>query len=579
MKTLYVENANINNDNFLYLLKIIKKFDIKKVVFNFSQFDLPDYVGFKNKLFAEEYLAINIIEFHDVENLYKEKFIKDNTFPIYLNMQSSVKKIFLKVENGANIITSVINNILFDSRSKDKNFKIKKYIFFKKTFRTKRKYDKSIVKKVDERFCSFVNSKHNSELFLNIINLSKNEGDIYFYLFISKIIKYLDKFSWEDKSWKREKNKFDNKVDLNLHFIIQTYKFSSENLWMRTELLKLLADRMGIESTVVKKFTQLNKPKLKIALCISGQIRFENWEKILEKIKRNIVDPLEADVFFSTWDFISIHPTVNSNQIGGMTNPFRRSFRHLQKITPSKISTENKFKELLPNVHKKFRVPDVEKPTEIDKIEKVFGESLKNLNIISQEFFEKEIDKPSYSEKRKNNNMSKMAFLNHDVIESVPDNYDIVIKIRPDYPPKSEIKYETIESILEDDSVGIFTFDWGMEDSFYISSLNNAKKIGVWTFENAIRNNGFYFEVNDEKVLIYNHLMVAYTFIKYNISVNKGAAFEVNHHSHFDIHTFKVPEFYKELNFDLNHSNLTNDEKNELMIFFDKVPTYKIASK
>jgi hypothetical protein len=56
---------------------------------------------------------------------------------------------------------------------------------------------------------------------------------------------------------------------------------------------------------------------MKVALCISGELRNFNDDKLVENLHKYIIDDLNPDVFISTWEHVgySIHQTENLNKI------------------------------------------------------------------------------------------------------------------------------------------------------------------------------------------------------------------------------------------------------------------------
>jgi hypothetical protein len=68
---------------------------------------------------------------------------------------------------------------------------------------------------------------------------------------------------------------------------------------------------------------------MKVALCISGELRNFNDEKLVENLHKYIIDDLNPDVFISTWDHVgvSVHQTDNLDKV-----PTNFTINELHKI-------------------------------------------------------------------------------------------------------------------------------------------------------------------------------------------------------------------------------------------------------
>ncbi|GEM_PF-3099305 len=124
-----------------------------------------------------------------------------------------------------------------------------------------------------------------------------------------------------------------------------------------TEIKTLYPDQDFFESikaidNVLKPIFQVNvlsfrKPlKLKVALCISGQLR--GYKEAYNSIKKSIVDPLQPDIFVHTWQDVGFkkpYPIPHANRV--FQGHFLRAY---QDLMASKNYSYDDAKGKLPNV-------------------------------------------------------------------------------------------------------------------------------------------------------------------------------------------------------------------------------------
>lgn len=557
---LFIKNFTVDNDeieSLIEVLNILNPDSIYISILDESKLDIFDI----RKIFSKKniFLTINTLD----NNMVYSKFLAEEKSVFIDNLiDFSVLKIF--VDRGISDIKILGKNILYVNNTINKKTKILlKTPKINQIKETHNFQEISNLKKID--FNSF------SKLLLEYSKYNDEE----FYIKISNLIEYFDCIPWIDTKLSSKASEFKGNYPLLfLNYYIQSRQFKSNNRFLKRKLLLRLAKLSGIN--ISERKILVKKPKkLKVAVCVSGQIRFENWKQNFEDINTKIVKNLDADIFISTWNEIALHPTVDSTQIGNNTNPFNRSFIRLINKTPESISTEAKFKKLLPNVNKIFREGDYNIELEASEIKNIFGSSLKYLGIFNSDDFMKKWDREEFKIGRTNNNMFKLAFLNNDVVKQVNElDYDIIIKLRPDYPPKDKIEMNKIESVYSSGDVGINSYTFGFADTYYISLAEIAKIIACDSYENILSKEGFKFMIHSKNEVIYNHLMMAHIFLSNNLITNEALSFDVGTHHDSEKHPFKVRGFAQELQDDLRETNLSSEEKEELIAFFKNVPTF-----
>lgn len=209
-----------------------------------------------------------------------------------------------------------------------------------------------------------------------------------------------------------------------------------------------------------------SKTNNRVAVCISGLYR--NHIEALENIKKNIVEPLNADVFIHTWDEKSIW-TGN----GGSPNIKKLLGDSATLLIPNDVDNLEKIQKILPKVYDIIQHPVNEKwdGTEVTNILKP-----KKILIENQEDFESSItDKADYLLARGSLNQIKMFYgikKSFDLAFEAGD-YDYIIRIRPDTAVNSKISIEDINGLNNNT---IYTGVWlvGLFDADFVVASSVA---------------------------------------------------------------------------------------------------------
>ena len=212
----------------------------------------------------------------------------------------------------------------------------------------------------------------------------------------------------------------------------------------------------------VKKYNKINSIRTpKIAVCISGMYR--DHENALESIKKNIIEPLNADVFIHTWDEMSYW-----TGIGGYSRYERVFGSKIHDILPKEVHDLKYLKNYLPHAFEiiksaQFKKLDIEKLNTILKPTKLI--------VDNQDKFLKSIDYKETYKSRDTFNQIKMFYGLKKVFDTALnyDNYDYIIRLRPDiYIGKaySEDLFKGINNNTIYSQIG----DFGVQDIEFIVS-------------------------------------------------------------------------------------------------------------
>lgn len=215
----------------------------------------------------------------------------------------------------------------------------------------------------------------------------------------------------------------------------------------------------------IKKTNNLkSKNNNKVAVCISGLYR--NHINAIENIKKNIIEPLNADVFIHTWDEKSIW-TGN----GGSPTINKLLGENAISLLPNEINDLQKLQETLPTAYEIIQYPAYEKwdGTEITNIL-----NPKAILIENQEIFDSSIrNKEHFLLSRGSMNQIKMFYGIKKSFDLALDNdkYDFIIRIRPDTLVNSKVSIDMISELKNNtiytgvSNVGLFDADFTISSS------------------------------------------------------------------------------------------------------------------
>ena len=89
---------------------------------------------------------------------------------------------------------------------------------------------------------------------------------------------------------------------------------------------------------------------MRVALCISGAFRGDDFIDYLQDIIKEIAIPLNADTFISSWDSYKTWYGLGGLGVGWIRNWYSEN---LVKLAPQELVGDNfKFKRFCPNIYK-----------------------------------------------------------------------------------------------------------------------------------------------------------------------------------------------------------------------------------
>ena len=213
---------------------------------------------------------------------------------------------------------------------------------------------------------------------------------------------------------------------------------------------------------------------MNFAICISGALR-GNYKKAFDSIYKNLVTPLNADVFIETWDNFYEWPGICSGDF------IQRIFGDdIFKKTPGCISNEKLFKEKMKCAYAKLSQPIVKK-IDIAEINNLYSNAFISVN--SEQKFTEDILVQMDTSGKFLPNQYRMFYLmyransNMHVYEkSTLKKYDVIVRVRPDVffeeSPNIQQFYE-----LQDNEALIKSIHWGLDDVYFCAKSDTMDKI------------------------------------------------------------------------------------------------------
>lgn len=224
--------------------------------------------------------------------------------------------------------------------------------------------------------------------------------------------------------------------------------------------------QMHFNSSIIKNNRLKSKTKNRVAVCISGLYR--NHTNSVESIKKNIIDPLDADVFIHTWDEKAIW-----NGVGGNKSSFRLFGPSAKSIIPKEIEFLNNMETILPKTYDKIKNPIYEK-WDGNEISNILNP--KKILIENQEEFAKYLkDRKNYSLARGNLNQIKMFYGMKKSFDLAFDygDYDYIIRIRPDILVTNTLSIDDVYK-LKNNTIYTAVWDYGLMDFEFVMSSSMA---------------------------------------------------------------------------------------------------------
>ena len=238
----------------------------------------------------------------------------------------------------------------------------------------------------------------------------------------------------------------------------------------------------------------------KVALCISGAFRGENFIEDIRNSINGIAKPLNADVFIASWDSYKVWMGLCGGEPGWLRILYSQN---IIEAAPKEIVVFNaEFKDKFPNIYnalnREIDIPIASKIlNKIQKLPNVKGVYLSN----EREFLQKYPCKLDYATSLKMTyNYTRVVKLIQDYEEKHNFYYDYIIHIRPDHEYTLNFSIDTLEK-LKDNQLYIqtnnlnFTHDMQFFGKRYpvlevLSLFDKAKKYSHLSYFQAFKDGG-----------------------------------------------------------------------------------------
>lgn len=216
---------------------------------------------------------------------------------------------------------------------------------------------------------------------------------------------------------------------------------------------------------VTQKLGWDSKPK--VAVCISGMHRCGNLA--IDTIYKNLIEPLEADVFFHTWKEMQDWPGLGGAGDDWLLRMFNRA---IFNRCPTALRSKKYFKDVFPRTYTLINTPsnsifNPEKLPEKIKFQKI---QIEDPNIVLHEYNAEDSKFLSLG----NLNQVKMFYGIYKAHELAVNyerehgfRYDYLIRCRPDIGIRDKINFLALESLQASEVAMDFTKVYGPQDQFW----------------------------------------------------------------------------------------------------------------
>lgn len=305
---------------------------------------------------------------------------------------------------------------------------------------------------------------------------------------------------------------------------------------------------------------KIPKGKPRVAVCISGVGRFDT-EKLLEKHKELIINPLDADVYITTWETRDIYPGLLSQTDDYPW--FERYFSEFKKEIPEEINTLGKLKLVLPKTAEKVIQPVKEK-NNVELYKKIFPNAI--VKILDEKSFEDKYMRPEFI-RRNNLNMAKMLYGIRETQALITEEYDYVFRCRPDWTPTKKVTFEQLLKVGPGELATKRHPVVGTLDLMYFATHDTMNKMAeIWDVAVA-KDNLSPCYIDGKPVELDIHRMLDLWLIENNIITNNEA--RPYYTPVFATQLAKLPDVSKELACDLK--NLPTEQHERYISLFKKL--------
>ncbi len=323
----------------------------------------------------------------------------------------------------------------------------------------------------------------------------------------------------------------------------------------------ILYSKANIEDTEAKvlqvKKKQVKNPR--VAVCISGMARGD-VEEYNKKIQKNVVEPLNADVFIHTWENREVYPGIGGVGSTKNRNWQQKYFTATMKKCPKDIAGLADFTKTLPTVSNLITTPIIGK-NELSHYTSTFKDA--QVIIEAEEDFLGRFDDTYDFERRGSKNQIKMFYgiwKSHDMareyMQANDFEYDYIVKVRIDSIIDEKVSMDMLTDLKYNELCTKFNSITGPQDRVYYGTYDTVMKIAsIW--EKAVERKDLSpLIVNGRKLKIDAHKLLFSHATYENIYIKPANLIPANQFT-----KTKVPDLTKALAVDLEQLPAEKQEK------------------
>ncbi|MBF8658613.1 hypothetical protein [Pseudomonas putida] len=272
--------------------------------------------------------------------------------------------------------------------------------------------------------------------------------------------------------------------------------------------------------------------KPRVAVCLSGMYRCGNLA--LDSIYKNVIRPLDADVFFHSWTEMQVWPGLGGAGDDWLLRIFNKD---MLSRCPTALRSKKYFKSKFPRT---YEIIDTPKQAEFSK--SILPENIEFKDILLEDSDCLFNDRPDEAEKYLSlgsMNQAKMLYgiyKSHELAVAFEKKYnfryDYIIRCRPDIGVHNSLNYNILESLLPSEVGMDFTKEYGPQDQFWYGPRNSALTMAsLWGSSVAARSLSPFAEYPQMRAhgLIFgwmadNHLQPVHTPIKRDMKMATAKA-------------------------------------------------------
>ncbi|MDZ5601455.1 hypothetical protein SJI00_01475 [Pseudomonas sp. RP23018S] len=240
-------------------------------------------------------------------------------------------------------------------------------------------------------------------------------------------------------------------------------------------LYSLISDIIQPELKRVASINQLGSDvKPRVAVCLSGMYRCGNLA--LDSIYKNVIQPLNADVFFHSWTEMQVWPGLGGAGDDWLLRIFNKDM--LSKCPPA-LRSKRYFKSKFPRTYEiidtpkqaHFSISNLPPHIKFDEV------LLEDSNCL----FRENPDRADKFLSLGSLNQAKMLYgiyKSHElaVTHEKKNNfrYDYIVRCRPDIGIHNSLSYEILENLMPNEVGMDFTKEYGPQDQFWYGPRKSA---------------------------------------------------------------------------------------------------------